>query len=150
MGFASGFVTGLAKSVDDQLKKDMLRTQTRMDGMEQYRVTRKRADNERKAKEGDDLAELLTSLAVFTDGDLDTIFSEDQEYDFTITFLDHTSPLNSAGKPSNKAIELEVTKAKCQSQSFSQNIGNNMQVEGSFTFECTPFTGFKFSGIASN
>lgn len=86
----------------------------------------------------------------FTDGDLDTIFSEDQEYDFTITFLDHTSSLSSAGKPSNKAIELEVTKAKCQSQSFSQNIGNNMQVEGSFTFECTPFTGFKFSGIASN
>jgi lipoate-protein ligase B len=71
MSFASGFATGLAKSVDDQLKKDMLRTQTRMDGMEQYRVTRKRADNERKAKEGDDLAELLTSLAVFTDGDLD-------------------------------------------------------------------------------
>lgn len=86
----------------------------------------------------------------FTDGNLDTIFSEDQEYDFTITFLDHTSSLSSAGKPSNKAIELEVTKAKCQSQSFSQNIGNNMQVEGSFTFECTPFTGFKFSGIASN
>ena len=86
----------------------------------------------------------------FTDGNLDTIFSEDQEYEFTITFLDHTSSLSSAGKPSNKAIELEVTKAKCQSQSFSQNIGNNMQVEGSFTFECTPFTGFKFSGIASN
>ena len=86
----------------------------------------------------------------FTDGTVDTVFSEDQDYDFTITFLDPTSPLNSAGKPSNKAVELEVTKAKCQSQSFSQNIGNNMQVEGSFTFECTPFTGFKFSGIASN
>ena len=71
MGFATGFATGFAKSVDEVLKKDILRTQTRMDGMEQYRVTRKRADNERKAKEGDDLAELLTSLAVFTDGDLD-------------------------------------------------------------------------------
>jgi len=71
MSFASGFATGLAKSVDDQLKKDMLRTQARMDGMQQYRVTRKRADNERKAKEGDDLAELLNGYASFTNGDLD-------------------------------------------------------------------------------
>jgi hypothetical protein len=86
----------------------------------------------------------------FTNGTVDTVFSEDQEYDFTITFLDPTSPLNSQGKPSNKAVVLEVTKAKCQSQSFSQNIGDNMQVDGSFTFECTPFTGFKFSGVASN
>jgi hypothetical protein len=44
MGFASGFVTGLAKSVDDQLKSDIMRTQKRMDGMEQYRVTRRRAE----------------------------------------------------------------------------------------------------------
>jgi hypothetical protein len=71
MGFASGFVTGLAKSVDDQLKNDMLRTQKRMDGMEQYRVTRKRADIERKQKEGNELAETLQKLASFTDGNID-------------------------------------------------------------------------------
>ena len=51
MSFATGFVTGLAKSVDDQLKNDMLRTQKRMDGMEQYRITRGRADIEREQKE---------------------------------------------------------------------------------------------------
>lgn len=83
------------------------------------------------------------------DGNLNNVFSEDQEYDFTITFLDPTGPKNSIGKPANKAVELEITKARCQSQSFSQSIGSNMEVQGSFTFECTPTTGFKFSGIAS-
>ena len=83
------------------------------------------------------------------DGTTDTIFSEDRAYDFTITFLDPTSPLNSEGLPSNKAVELEITKAKCQSQSFSQNIGDNMEVNATFTFECNHVTGFKFSGSAS-
>jgi hypothetical protein len=72
MSFASGFVTGLAKSVDDQLKNDMLRTQKRMDGMEQYRVTRGRADIERKQKEQNEVAELLQKFASsYTNGDLD-------------------------------------------------------------------------------
>ena len=72
MSFASGFVTGLAKSVDDQLKNDMLRTQKRMDGMEQYRVTRGRADRERKQKEQNEVAELLQKFASsYTNGDLD-------------------------------------------------------------------------------
>jgi len=71
MGFASGFLTGLAKSVDDQLKNDMLRTQKRMDGMEQYRVTRRRADKERKTKELDEVADLIRQFASFTGGDID-------------------------------------------------------------------------------
>ena len=71
MSFATGFVTGLAKSVDDQLKNDMLRTQKRMDGMEQYRVTRRRADKERKTKELDEVADLIKQFASFTGGDID-------------------------------------------------------------------------------
>tara|TARA_R110002096_G_scaffold371555_1_gene565012 strand:+ start:235 stop:1452 length:1218 start_codon:yes stop_codon:yes gene_type:complete len=71
MSFATGFVTGLAKSVDDQLKNDMLRTQKRMDGMEQYRVTRRRADKERKTKELDEVADLIRQFASFTGGDID-------------------------------------------------------------------------------
>ena len=63
MSFATGFVTGLAKSVDDQLKNDMLRTQKRVDGMEQYRVTRKRADIERKQKEDREIAEIIQKFA---------------------------------------------------------------------------------------
>ena len=54
MSFATGFITGLAKSVDEQLKKDMERTQDRIQGMAQYRVTRRRADIERKDKDKED------------------------------------------------------------------------------------------------
>jgi len=71
MGFFTGFATGFAKSVDDQLKKDMERTDKRLDGMEQYRVTRRRAELERKAKEKDELRDVLTNLASFVEGDED-------------------------------------------------------------------------------
>ena len=71
MSFATGLITGLAKSVDEQLKNDMLRTQKRMDGMEQYRVTRRRADEERKVKELDEVADILKQFASFTGGDID-------------------------------------------------------------------------------
>lgn len=69
MSFASGFVTGLAKSVDDQLKNDMLRTQKRMDGMEQYRITRGRADIEREQKETREVGEMMKNLASLVNGD---------------------------------------------------------------------------------
>ena len=48
MSFLTGLVTGLAKSVDDNLKKDMERTQDRIDGMAQYRITRRRAELEKE------------------------------------------------------------------------------------------------------
>ena len=86
----------------------------------------------------------------FNNGMTDDIFAEDQEYDFTITFMDPTSPVNSDGKPSNKAVELEVTKAICQTQSFSIGMGGNMSVQGSFAFECSHRAGFKFSGVAGD
>ena len=69
MSFASGFITGLAKSVDNQLKKDMERTQDRIQGMAQYRVTRRRADIERVDKEKDELRESILKLATLVDGD---------------------------------------------------------------------------------
>ena len=69
MSFASGFVTGLAKSVDDQLKKDMERTQDRIQGMAQYRVTRRRADIERVDKEKEELRESILKLATLVVGD---------------------------------------------------------------------------------
>ena len=70
MGFASGFVTGLAKSVDDQLKSDIMRTQKRMDGMEQYRVTRRRADEERMIKEREEVSDVMNNLASLVGGDI--------------------------------------------------------------------------------
>ena len=69
MSFASGFATGLAKSVDDQLKNDMLRTQKRMDGMEQYRVTRRRTDIEREQKETREVGDIMKNLASLVGGD---------------------------------------------------------------------------------
>ena len=49
---SDGILTGLnCIRVDDNLKKDMQRTQDRIDGMAQYRITRRRAELERKDKE---------------------------------------------------------------------------------------------------
>ena len=69
MSFATGFATGLAKSVDDNLKKDMERTQDRIDGMAQYRVTRRRAALERQDKEKDELRESIMKLASLVGND---------------------------------------------------------------------------------
>ena len=69
MSFATGFLTGLAKSLDDQLKTDMKRTQDRIDGMAQYRVTRRRAALERKDKEKEELRESVLKLASLVGGD---------------------------------------------------------------------------------
>lgn len=71
MGFLTGLITGASQSIDKQLQKDMLRTQERMDGMEQYRVTRRRARLEEQEKERKELGDVLKSLAAFTDGDED-------------------------------------------------------------------------------
>jgi len=71
MSFATGFITGLAKSVDENLKKDMQRTQDRIDGMAQYRITRRRAELERKDKEKEELRDTLTNLASLVGGDID-------------------------------------------------------------------------------
>ena len=69
MSFATGFLTGLAKSLDEQLKTDMKRTQDRIDGMAQYRVTRRRAELERQDKEKEELRESVLKLASLVGGD---------------------------------------------------------------------------------
>jgi hypothetical protein len=71
MGFLSGLVTGAAQSIDKQLQNDMQRTQERMDGMEQYRVTRRRAKLEEQEKERKEIRDVLNTLAAYTDGDED-------------------------------------------------------------------------------
>ena len=71
MSFFTGLVTGLAKSVDDNLKKDMQRTQDRIDGMAQYRVTRRRAKLEQQDKEKAELRDVLLNLSSLVDGNID-------------------------------------------------------------------------------
>lgn len=71
MSFFQGLITGAAKSIDAQLKKDMERTQERAEGMAQYRVTRRRAKLEEQEKERKEIGEVLSTLAAYTDGDED-------------------------------------------------------------------------------
>jgi len=71
MTFLSGLVTGLATSVDDVLKKDMKRTQERIDGMAQYRVTRRRAALEAQDKEKKEIQDSINKLASLVGGDID-------------------------------------------------------------------------------
>jgi hypothetical protein len=49
----------------------MQRTQDRIDGMAQYRITRRRAELERKDKEKEELRDTLTNLASLVGGDID-------------------------------------------------------------------------------
>lgn len=69
MSFIAGFATGLAKSVDENLKKSMERTQERIDGMAQYRVTRRRTALERQDKEKDELRDSIMKLASLVGND---------------------------------------------------------------------------------
>tara|TARA_R100000773_G_scaffold44093_1_gene44034 strand:- start:128 stop:1624 length:1497 start_codon:yes stop_codon:yes gene_type:complete len=71
MSFFLGLVEGAAKSVDRQLQSDMQRTQERIDGMAQYRITRRRAELERKEKDKKELRSVLDQLASYTDGNED-------------------------------------------------------------------------------
>lgn len=71
MSFFLGLAAGAASAVDKQLQKDMQRTQDRIDGMGQYRVTRRRAEQEKKEKDKKELRDVLQSLAAYTDGDED-------------------------------------------------------------------------------
>ena len=71
MGFFEGFITEAAKSVDTSLKDSMKRTEDRVEGMAQYRVTRRRAAQENKIKEEKELRDVLGNLASLVDGDMD-------------------------------------------------------------------------------
>jgi hypothetical protein len=71
MTFFLGLVEGAAKAVDTQLRKDMDRTQERIDGMAQYRITRRRTELERKEKDKKELRSVLEQLASYTDGNED-------------------------------------------------------------------------------
>ena len=83
----------------------------------------------------------------FKQDNLDDVFQKDEDYTFTISFKDPNS--STTKSELNKAIEIEVSKARLQSETVSLGIGGRMEVNASFAFECTPFTGFKFSGISS-
>lgn len=69
--FSKGFITGLAESVDKQLKDDMDRTFERADRAADYHIRRAAAEQERYDKEMRDVEGLLKSFAGLVGGDLD-------------------------------------------------------------------------------
>ena len=90
------------------------------------------------------LAQLNIS-AIATDikqGATDNIFSKDDVYQMEIIF--NTTNSSAVKTP---AVATKIQNAKIQSESISQSIGGNMTFDASFTFECTPTTGFLFSGV---
>jgi hypothetical protein len=87
----------------------------------------------------------LNISAIATDvkqGATDNIFSKDDVYQMEIIF--NTTNSSAVKTP---AIATKIQNAKIQSESISQSIGDNMTFNASFTFECTPTTGFLFSGV---
>jgi hypothetical protein len=69
--FATGFVKGLAESVDERLKDDMDRTFDRVDRAADYHIRRRAEEEDRYNQEMEDVESVLNELASFTDGDYD-------------------------------------------------------------------------------
>ena len=69
--FATGFVKGLAESVDERLKDDMQRTFDRVDRASDYHIRRRAEDEDRYKQEMKEVEGVLNELASFTDGDYD-------------------------------------------------------------------------------
>jgi len=67
MSVLRGFVTGIAKSVDERLKDDMRRTAERSDRVREYHVTRATRKEERFEEDQRELEETLSNLASFMD-----------------------------------------------------------------------------------
>jgi hypothetical protein len=73
----------------------------------------------------------------FTTGTLHTIInSGEKEFDFTFNFL------NCSGQT---GLQLDIEKAKMDSQSFGESIGDNAAVDISFSFPMSSTTGFRVS-----
>ena len=71
MSFFRGFIKEAATNVTDMLKEDMKRTDERAEGMAQYRVTRRRAEQERIIKDKKEVENALNKLATLVDNDID-------------------------------------------------------------------------------
>jgi hypothetical protein len=68
--FATGFVKGLAESVDERLKDDMERTFDRVDRASDYHIRRRAEEEDRYNQELKEVENVLNELASFTNGDI--------------------------------------------------------------------------------
>lgn len=72
-------------------------------------------------------------------GDLNNLFSDENEYDMTFLFSDCNL---------NSQFRIDILDAKVESQSFNLSIGDNMNFASSFSFRISENDGFRISGKA--
>lgn len=136
MGFLSGLVTGASVSIDKQLQKDMQRTQERMDGMAQYRVTRRRAEQERYQKETKEVKDVLRNIAGLFGGDIDKAA---QAYKLEGSNLEAGRALYSELKK-NADADIDVEAAYTFAKSRTDSEGNPLTVTDYLSNFVTPIS----------
>ena len=111
MSVLRGFVTGIAKSVDDRLKDDMRRTAERSDRVREYHVTRASRKEERFEEDQRELAETLSNLAGFMSESGIDIPEGVTEADFAAQLYKGAGGTLSGGKQLVKDLSTHRSKA---------------------------------------
>ena len=73
-------------------------------------------------------------------GDFSNIFDDENEYDLTFNFKDTQG---------GTGFRVEIDKARVESQSFNQAVGDNLTFSSEFSFSVSATDGFRVSGAAS-
>lgn len=111
MSVLRGFVTGIAKSVDERLKDDMRRTAERSDRVREYHVTRATRKEERFEEDQRELEETLSNLASFMDKSGVDIPEGMTKADFAAQLYSGAGGTISAGKQLVSDLRTHISKA---------------------------------------
>lgn len=72
-------------------------------------------------------------------GDFSNIFDDENEYDFVFNFKDTNGATG---------MRVEIDKARVESQSFNQGVGDNLTFSSEFSFAVSATDGFRISGAS--
>ena len=72
-------------------------------------------------------------------GDFSNIFDDENEYDFVFNFKDTNGATG---------MRIEIDKARVESQSFDQGVGDNLTFSSEFSFAVSATDGFRISGAS--
>ena len=111
MSVLRGFVTGIAKSVDERLKDDMRRTAERSDRVREYHVTRATRKEERFEEDQRELEETLSNLASFMDKSGVDIPEGMTKADFAAQLYSGAGGTLSSGKQLVSDLRTHISKA---------------------------------------
>ena len=100
MSFTSGFIGGLAKSIDERLKDGMRRTEERADRILERTSIRAERESERAAEEQREVVELLENLASLV---------EDKDVPEGMTKYDYAAQLYKAGGSTPSSVKQLYT-----------------------------------------